>query len=88
MTTTQQPNALRLAQHLEQFRSFPDDLAAADELRRLHARIAELEAQLSATPAAQEGWCDGCNPDNCVGCGPAAPAQMQPKPSRENNHDH
>ena len=44
MTATQKPNALRLAQHLEQFRSFPDDLAAADELRRLHARVQELEA--------------------------------------------
>ena len=44
MTPTQKPNALRLAQHLEQFRSFPDDLAAADELRRLHARVQELEA--------------------------------------------
>ena len=21
-------------------------------------------------PAAQEGWCDGCSPDNCCGCGP------------------
>lgn len=31
------PAALRLADHLERFRSFPDDLAAAAELRRLHA---------------------------------------------------
>ena len=30
------PEALRLADHLEHFRSFPDDLAAAAELRRLH----------------------------------------------------
>ena len=35
-----------------------------------YACISELEAQLSATPAAQEGWCDGCSPDNCCGCGP------------------
>ena len=48
--TTQQPEALRLAQHLEQFRSFPDDLAAADELRRQHARIVELEAKQEAAP--------------------------------------
>lgn len=41
---TQQPEALRLAEHLENFRSFNDDLAAAAELRRQHARIAELEA--------------------------------------------
>lgn len=34
--TTQQPTALRLAEHLEKFRSFPDDQAAAAELRRLH----------------------------------------------------
>ena len=36
MTYKTQPEALRLADHLEQFRSFPDDLAAAAELRRLH----------------------------------------------------
>ena len=36
-------------------------------------------------PAVQEGWCDGCSPDNCVGCGPAAPAQMQPK--QGNSHE-
>ena len=47
---TQHPEALRLAQHLEQFRSFPDDLAAADELRRQHARIAELEQRLEIDP--------------------------------------
>ena len=51
MTRTQQPEALRLAQHLEQFRSFPDDLAAAAELRSQHARIEELEEQLSAIGA-------------------------------------
>jgi len=33
---TTQPEALRLANHLDLFRSFPDDLAAAAELRRLH----------------------------------------------------
>ena len=37
-----QPEALRLAEHLENFRSFPDDQAAAAELRRLHAINAEL----------------------------------------------
>ena len=31
------PEALRLAEHLERFRSFPDDQAAAAELRRLRA---------------------------------------------------
>ena len=36
MTYKTQPEALRLADHLERFRSFPDDLAAAAELRRLH----------------------------------------------------
>ena len=30
----------------------------------------QVRSLLAATPAAQEGWCDGCNPDNCVGCGP------------------
>ena len=42
-----------------------------------------LNAMLAATPQppAQPGWCDGCSPDNCCGCGPAAPAKVQPEPS-------
>ena len=32
-----QPDAVRLAEHLEAFRSFPDDIAAAEELRRLYS---------------------------------------------------
>ena len=65
MSTTQKPKALRLAEHLEKFRSSPDDIAAASELRYQHdlliefayqlsgskARIADLEAQLSAIGA-------------------------------------
>lgn len=43
-----QPEALRLAQHLEQFRSFPDDQAAAAELRRLHEANQELLGALQA----------------------------------------
>ena len=39
-----QPDALALADHLEQFRSFPDDLAAAAELRRLHDENEALKA--------------------------------------------
>ena len=42
--TDKQPDALALADHLEQFRSFPDDLAAAAELRRLHAELVESDA--------------------------------------------
>ena len=40
------PEALRLANHLEHFRSFPDDLAAAAELRRLHAEIEATDRQV------------------------------------------
>ena len=36
------PEALRLAEHLERFRSFPDDQDAAAELRRLHEVNQEL----------------------------------------------
>lgn len=45
------------------------------------------QADTKDAAPAQEGWCDGCNPDNCVGCGPAAPAQAQPEPKRESSHD-
>ena len=40
------PAALRLADHLERFRSFPDDLAAAAELRRMHAENEAKDALL------------------------------------------
>lgn len=45
------PAALRLADHLERFRSFPDDLAAAAELRRLYweaLRVREHRDQMCA----------------------------------------
>ena len=83
-TSTQQPEALRIADLLEQCSInslLSPFMEVANELRRLHARIEELEAQLSATlttaAPAQEGWCDGCNPDNCVGCGPGAAKAKQ-----------
>lgn len=43
-----QPEAMRLADHLERFRSFPDDLAAAAELRRMHEANQELLEALKA----------------------------------------
>ena len=117
-TSTEQPEALRLATGLSGGKLIDDSTewadtlhAAAAELRRQHARIAELEdatdiaikriagleAQLAAIGAggllaaapqppaaapAQEGWCDGCSPDNCVGCGPTSGAQVQPEPQQ------
>ena len=39
---TLKPEAVLLAEYLEQFRSFPNDLAAAAELRRLYAENIEL----------------------------------------------
>ena len=48
------PETLRLAEHLERFRSSPDDQAAAAELRRLHelnqALLAELQNIANANP--------------------------------------
>lgn len=52
--TTEQPEALRLAEMLEQEARLllkPGSAAAAAELRRQHARITELEVQLSAIGA-------------------------------------
>ena len=43
-----QPETLRLAEYLERFRSFPDDQAAAAELRRLHEVNQELLEALDA----------------------------------------
>ena len=42
------PEAIRLAEHLEAFRSFPDDIAAATKLRRLHEVNQELLEALEA----------------------------------------
>lgn len=43
---SKQHEAIRLAERLESFRSFPDDQAAAVELRRLHAINQEVLAEL------------------------------------------
>lgn len=51
MTDTTKTEALRLAEHLENFRSFPDDLAAAAELRRLSAERVRLAAECEALRA-------------------------------------
>ena len=36
----------------------------------LAQRIAALAANAKQVAPVQEGWCDGCSPDNCAGCGP------------------
>ena len=62
--TNKQPEALRLADHLERFRSFPDDLAAAAELRRLHAENEAKDALLRQALEALE-YCrsgEDCHP--------------------------
>ena len=56
--TTQQPEALRVASWLitaPQKTTIGDMLLGGRELRRQHARIAELEAQLAATHPTQQG---------------------------------
>ena len=55
MITSQQPEALRLAEILEQYALNPLR-EVASELRRQHARIEELEAQLSAIGAGGDSW--------------------------------
>ena len=47
----------------------------ADQHKEAITAIKEALAQPEQAPVT-EGWCDGCNPDNCQGCGPAA----KPKP--------
>ena len=61
-TSAQQPEALRLAHTLSGDKLIDDSTewadtlhAAAAELCRQHARITELEAQLSATQPAAQG---------------------------------
>ena len=66
--TTKQPEALRLADHLERFRSFPDDLAAAAELRRLHTENEAKDALLKQALEALEFFRDTaiCEADTAV----------------------
>ena len=55
-----QPETLRLAEHLERFRSFPDDQAAAAELRRLHGVNHELlEALQKIAGNTYDEWTNG-----------------------------
>ena len=54
MSTTQKPDALRLAEILDKYALNPLREVAA-ELRSQHARIAELEEQLSVTQPAAHG---------------------------------
>lgn len=60
MTTTQQPEAHKLAEELREAGRIKDmgrpaiqdiERKAADELERLHARVVELESQLEAIGA-------------------------------------
>ena len=69
--------------------------SCAQTLKGGHQYIGECAAKtawsfmLAAAPQppeaapSQEGWCDGCSPDNCCGCGPAAPTT----PNREHSYD-
>ena len=69
MSDTQQPEALRIADLLEQcsINSLLSPLMeVAEELRRQHALIEELESQLSA-----------------IGAGGVEPLVLRPKPSKE-----
>ena len=57
-TSTQQPEALRIADLLEQCSLnslLSPFMEVANELRSQHARITKLEAQLSATQPAAQG---------------------------------
>lgn len=46
------------------------DMDTADALGGLLAAATQ--------PPAQEGWCDGCSPDNCCGCGPSQARKAMP----------
>ena len=56
------PEALRLAEHLERFSSFPDDQSAAAELRRLHEVNHELlEALQKIAGNTYDEWTNGAD---------------------------
>ncbi|WP_313332830.1 hypothetical protein [Comamonas sp.] len=54
--TEAQPEALRLAERIEGDMTCQGDAEIAAELRRQHAEIQQLKAQLSARQAAPDGW--------------------------------
>ena len=53
-TSTEQPEALRLAELIETGNRRSGDSAIAAELRRLHARVQELEASQARVPLSDE----------------------------------
>ena len=55
-----QPEAIRLAEHLEAFRSFPYDIAAAAELRRLLAVNQELLGACKAALSDDQPYIEKC----------------------------
>lgn len=55
MTTTQQPHPLYLAKQLDKYGD-GTILVAADELRRLHSRVMELEAELEQSKASSHQY--------------------------------
>ena len=63
MTEAKQPEALRLADQLRALSFGGTCILAAAELRRQHARIADLEAQLSAIGA---GGVEPLRPRQCL----------------------
>ena len=54
-------------------RRIAHEVGTSRQVVNYYRRKRELDRQMlagvSAAPA-QEGWCDGCSPDNCPGCGP------------------
>ena len=69
---TEEARTRRASELLHAIRAAAPQAVPASVIAGAIKRIAEQQVRslLAATPAAQEGWCDGCNPDNCVGCGP------------------
>ena len=55
-TSTEQPEALRLAELIETGNRRSGDSAIAAELRRLHARVQELEVIRKAACKAYNAW--------------------------------
>lgn len=77
-TSTEQPEALRLADTLDLLAmDLRTPRAAAKELRRLHARVQELEAsQEQCVPLSDEQIAEACGWKAGLGCKPL-PRELQ-----------
>jgi hypothetical protein len=63
---------------LEQIIDIAEGSTTANSLQHIAKIARQAIADLEKQEPVAKGWCNGCNPDNCQGCGPAAKTNDEP----------